>query len=147
MNRPASFYIAKDLKEMADIYTAMSGLATAQSALATAQNNLIAEQQKVALAKIANATALQNAQFDAQTKELLSNSVSDIQKHINDKINFDEFAKEILKNESIINPIIDMFKLKEELKSRNELKQIKKIKVRSDKYMAPIGEKKYLQKQ
>ena len=66
MNRPASFYIAKDLKEMADIYTAMSGLATAQSALATAQNNLIAEQQKVALAKIANATALQNAQFDAQ---------------------------------------------------------------------------------
>lgn len=89
-------------------------------------------------------TDFENAQFDAQTKELLSNSVSDIKKHINDKINFDEFAKEILKNESIINPIIDMFKLKEELKSRNELKQIKKIKVRSDKYMAPIGEKKYL---
>lgn len=89
-------------------------------------------------------TDFANAQFDAQTKELLSNSVADIRKHFGDGINFDVFAKQILKNEAIINPIIETFKIKEELKSRQELKQSKKAKVRSDKYMSPIGEKKYL---
>lgn len=89
-------------------------------------------------------TDFANAQFDAQTKELLSNSVADIRKHFGDGISFDVFAKQILKNEAIINPIIETFKIKEELKSRQELKQSKKAKVRSDKYMSPIGEKKYL---
>ena len=85
-----------------------------------------------------------NTKFDSQTKETLTNSVSDVSKYLGNSIDFEKFAKQILKNEAIINPIIDMFKLKEELKSRQELKQSKKAKVRSDKYMAPIGEKKYL---
>ena len=89
-------------------------------------------------------TDFSNAQFDAQTKELLSNSIADIRAHLDGKIDFDVFAKQILKNEAIINPIVEMFKIKEELKSRQELKQSKKTKVRSDKYMAPIGDKKYL---
>lgn len=79
----------------------------------------------------------ENPQFHSQTKDELRNSVADVVKHINDKIDFEKFAKTILKNESIINPIVDMFKLKEELKARQELKKTKKKKVRSDKYMPP----------
>jgi DNA topoisomerase-2 len=85
-----------------------------------------------------------NPQFHSQTKDQLRNPISDVSNHISDKIDFDKLVKEILKNDAIINPIIDMFKLKEELKARQELKKVKKIKVKSDKYMSPIGEQKYL---
>lgn len=89
-------------------------------------------------------TDFANALFDAQTKELLSNSVADIRSHFGGKIDFDLLAKQILKSEAIISPIVETFKIKEELKSRQELKKSKKIHVKSDKYMAPIGERKYL---
>ena len=89
-------------------------------------------------------TDFTNPQFDSQTKESLSNSSADMIKHLDGKIDFDVFAKKILKNDAIINPIVDMFKLKEELKARQELKKVKKIRVKSDKYMSPIGEQKYL---
>jgi len=85
-----------------------------------------------------------NTKFDSQTKETLTNSVSDISKYLGNSIDFEKFAKQILKNEAIIDPIVEMFKIKEEMKSRQELRQSKKAKVRSDKYMAPIGERKYL---
>lgn len=78
-----------------------------------------------------------NPKFDSQTKETLTNSPSEISQYLGDKIDFEKFAKQILKNEAIINPIVDMFKLKEELKARQELKKVKKIKVKSDKYMSP----------
>ena len=65
-------------------------------------------------------------------------------KHLDGKIDFDKLAKDILKNDAIIGPIVDMFKLKEELKARQELKQAKKVRVKSDKYFPGIGEKKYL---
>ena len=86
----------------------------------------------------------ENPQFNSQTKDELKNPMSDVAKHINDKIDFDKFAKDIMKNDAIMSPVIDMFKLKEELKARQELKQAKKIKVKSDKYMSPIGQSKYL---
>lgn len=79
----------------------------------------------------------ENPQFNSQTKDELKNPPSDVAKHIGDSVDFERFAKVILKNEAIINPIVDMFKLKEELKARQELKKIKKIKVKSDKYMSP----------
>lgn len=85
-----------------------------------------------------------NTKFDSQTKETLTNSVSDISKYLGNSIDFEKFSKQILKNEAIIDPIVEMFKIKEEMKSRQELRQSKKAKVRSDKYMAPIGERKYL---
>ena len=85
-----------------------------------------------------------NTKFDSQTKETLTNSAAEVSKYLNGEIDFEKFAKQILKNDAIVNPIIETFKIKEELKSRQELKQSKKAKVRSDKYMAPIGEKKYL---
>ena len=86
----------------------------------------------------------ENPQFNSQTKDELKNPMSDVAKHINDKIDFEKFAKDIMKDDAIMSPIIDMFKLKEELKARQELKQAKKVKVKSDKYMSSIGERKYL---
>lgn len=86
----------------------------------------------------------ENPQFNSQTKDELKNPMSDVAKHIDGKIDFDKLAKDILKNDAIISPIVDMFKLKEELKARQELKQAKKARVKSDKYFPGIGEKKYL---
>lgn len=89
-------------------------------------------------------TDFANPEFDSQTKESLSNSQGDITRHLNGKLDFDKMAKAMLKNDAIIGPVVDTFKLKEELKARQELKQTKKTKVRSDKYFPGIGEKKYL---
>ena len=89
-------------------------------------------------------TGFKNPDFNSQSKEELKNAWSDISKHINGKIDFDAFAKKLLKCDAFIDPIVDMFKLKEELKARQELKKSKKVKVKSDKYLSPIGEQKYL---
>lgn len=89
-------------------------------------------------------TDFANPEFDSQTKESLSNSQGDITRHLNGKLDFDKMAKAMLKNDAIIGPVVDTFKLKEELKARQELKQTKKTKIRSDKYFPGIGEKKYL---
>ena len=70
----------------------------------------------------------ENPQFNSQTKDELKNPVSDVVKHLDDKIDFERFAKDILKNDAIINPIVDMFKLKEELKARQELRKSRKQK-------------------
>ena len=85
-----------------------------------------------------------NPKFDSQTKETLTNAQSEISNYLNNKIDFEKLAKDIMKNNAIMTPIIDMFKIKEELKARQELKQAKKVKVKSDKYFPGIGEKKYL---
>ena len=89
-------------------------------------------------------TGFKNLESDSQTKESVKNSYADISRHIDGKIDFDGFAKKILKNDAIIEPIVETFKIKEEFKARQELKRVKKAKVRSDKYMSPIGEQKYL---
>lgn len=89
-------------------------------------------------------TDFENAQFDAQTKESLANSNGDINRHLGGKIDFDVIAKQVLKCDAIINPIVETFKIKEELKARSEIKVSKRVKVKSDKYMASIGDRKYL---
>lgn len=89
-------------------------------------------------------TNFANPEFDSQTKESLSNSQGDITRHLAGKLDFDKLAKSVLKNDAIVGPVVDMFKLKEELKARQELKAVKKVKVRSDKYFPGIGVKKYL---
>lgn len=89
-------------------------------------------------------TGFANPEFDSQTKESLSNSQGDITRHLDGKLDFDAFAKAVLKSEAIIGPVIETFKIKEELKARKELKAVKKVKVRSDKYMGPIGSRLYL---
>lgn len=85
-----------------------------------------------------------NPQFNSQTKETLANVPSDISGHINGKIDFEAFVKLILKNDAIIDPIVETFKIKEELKARQEIKKTKKLKISADKYMPPIGAQKYL---
>ena len=80
-----------------------------------------------------------NPKFDSQTKDTLTNATSEITSYLQGSIDFEKFAKDILKNEAIINPIIETFKIKEELKARQELKKVKKIKVKSDKYMGPMS--------
>ena len=85
-----------------------------------------------------------NPKFDSQTKETLTNSFAEVGAYFNGAVDFEKLSKQILKNDAIVNPIVDIFKLKEELKARQELKQARKVKVKSDKYMSPIGEHKYL---
>lgn len=81
-----------------------------------------------------------NPKYDSQTKDTLTNSIPEISEYVSKyKINFGEFAKKILKNNALIDPIIETFQIKEELKARQEIKRVKKVKIRSDKYMAPIG--------
>lgn len=80
-----------------------------------------------------------NPKFDSQTKETLTNAQSEISSYLNGKIDFEKLAKDIMKNDAVMSPIIDMFKIKEELKARQELKQAKKVKVKSDKYLPPLG--------
>ena len=89
-------------------------------------------------------TGFKNPEFDSQTKESLANSVSAVNKHFAGKIDFDALAKKILKSPEIIDPIVETFKIKEEMKARTALKQARKVKVKSDKYFPGIGKKKYL---
>lgn len=84
-------------------------------------------------------TGFKNPDFNSQSKEELKNSWSDIGKHIAGKIDFDAFVKKLLKCEAFVDPIVETFKIKEELKARQELKQAKKVKVKSDKYLPPLG--------
>jgi len=89
-------------------------------------------------------TGFSNPEFDSQTKESLANSVSSVSRHFSGRINFDLLAKQVLKSEAIIGPVVETFKIKEELKARSTLKQAKRAKVKSDKYFPGIGQKKYL---
>lgn len=85
-----------------------------------------------------------NPKFNSQTKERLTNSRSDIVSYLG---NFDSelFAKKILKNSSLIDPIIEIFKIKEEFKRKQELKNLDKPKkIKSDNYLPATKENKYL---
>lgn len=99
---------------------------------------------KARLGVVVFLTDFENAQFDAQTKESLANTPGDISRHLGGKIDFDALARQVLKTAPIIDPIVNAFRVKEELKARSELKASRKVKVRSDKYFLPVGEKKYL---
>lgn len=99
---------------------------------------------KARLGVVVFLTDFDNAQFDAQTKESLANTPGDIGRHIAGKIDFDELVRKLMKTPAIIDPIVNAFRVKEELKARSELKASKRVKVRSDKYFLPVGEKKYL---
>ena len=84
-----------------------------------------------------------NPKFDSQTKERLTNSNKEINEFLNSSdINFDNLIKQILKNEAIISPIVDTFKIKEELKLKKDLKKTVK-RLKSDKYFPPIGDLNY----
>lgn len=87
-----------------------------------------------------------NLKFDSQTKETLTNLPSEITKYFGDSVDWEKLAKSILKNEFILDPIVETFKLKEEVKERVALKQAgkSKVKLSVDKYHSPIGTPTYL---
>lgn len=90
-----------------------------------------------------------NCVFDSQTKETLTNSLSDISNFLKEnKVDLDSYISKILKEKVIVDNITDLFKLKEELAEKKELAKLNKTKkeVDSEKYFPPIGktQKKYL---
>lgn len=83
-----------------------------------------------------------NAKFNSQSKEKITNSI----KEFNDFSCIDySFVNRILRNNEIINPIIDIYKIKQEFENRKALKGIEtKKKLKSEKYFRATGEAKYL---
>ena len=88
---------------------------------------------------------VKNTKFNSQSKEKITNSVSEISDFYGD-IDFDKLTLKLFKNKEIIDPITEVYRIKEEMNRRKEMrgldKNIKKIK--SDKYLPSIGKKKYL---
>lgn len=87
-----------------------------------------------------------NCQFDSQTKEALTNSDRNIRDYLGDLDLSSKLSSKILKEKSIIDNITEIFQLKENLKEKKELAKLssKKRDINTSKYVAPIGEKKYL---
>lgn len=90
-----------------------------------------------------------NCAFDSQTKETLTNSISDISTYLrNNEVDLDKYTAKILKQKEIVDNITDLFKLKEELAEKKELAKLNKTKkeVDTEKYFPPVGKtkKKYL---
>lgn len=86
-----------------------------------------------------------NLSFDSQTKERVTNSVKDVRDYLGD-IDFEKFSQKIFKNSAIIDPITEVYKIKEELKKRQEMKGLEKVKkkIKSEKYLPSIDKRKYL---
>lgn len=83
-----------------------------------------------------------NAKFNSQSKEKITNSI----KEFNDFAKIDySFVNKILKSDAIVNPIIDIYKIKEEYENRKALKSVEtKKKLKSEKYFRATGTPKYL---
>lgn len=125
-------------------YVANAVVAPIREKLAKKYKNLKPADVKNRLGLVVFLKDFENPQFNSQTKDELKNPVSDVARHLAGKIDFEDFARKILRNDAIVGPIVETFKIKEELKARQELKTAKKVKVKSDKYFPGIGPKKYL---
>lgn len=85
---------------------------------------------------------VKNTKFNSQTKEKITNSVSEISNYYG-TIDFTKLTNKILKTPDIIDPITEVYKIKEQLKKNLELKNADKAvnkKPKSEKFMPPIGE-------
>ena len=89
-------------------------------------------------------TDFKNPKFNSQTKEKLTNSVSEVNQYLGE-IDYQALAKKILKNKQITDPIVEVFKIKEELKNRQELKTLNKPKkIKDEHYLPATKESKYI---
>lgn len=88
---------------------------------------------------------VKNTKFNSQSKEKITNSQSEINAYLGD-VPYDQIVNKIFKNAEIIEPIVEVYKIKEELKRRQEIKGLEKSqkRIKSDKYLPSIGENKYL---
>lgn len=91
---------------------------------------------------------LKNPKFNSQAKEKITNSYAEMNKYYSEEesIPFDNIITKILRNSSIIDPITEIYRMKEELARRKELKGLDKTqkRIKSDKYLPATGRKKYL---
>jgi len=86
-----------------------------------------------------------NPKFNSQTKEKITNTSAQISDFLGE-IDWDKFGLKCYKNKEILDPIIEIYKIKEEFKKKQELKNLNKNvkKIKSKKYTRPIGNRKYL---
>lgn len=87
-----------------------------------------------------------NPKFDSQTKEKLTNSTKEIRDFI-EGIDLEKLSQKILKNDNIIDPIVEVYKIKEEFKKRQEIdslqKTTKKI-IKNKKYLPATENNEFL---
>jgi len=85
--------------------------------------------------------------FSSQTKEQLTNSFPSIREYLQlDNDELDKFVDKIYKNKVLIDDITETFRVKEELKKRQELKDMSKTnkKLNIEKYLPPAKKNTYL---
>lgn len=63
--------------------------------------------------------------FDSQTKEKFTSNISEIKEYFKD-VDWDKLTNQIIKTPELIDPIIETFKIREELKSRQALNKLNK---------------------
>lgn len=88
---------------------------------------------------------VKNTKFNSQSKEKITNSTAEINAYFGE-IPYDQICAKILRNPAIIDPITEVYRIKEEMRKRQELSDLNKPvkKIKSDKYLPSIGTKKYL---
>lgn len=96
------------------------------------------------LSYIINFREFVNPMFNSQTKESFSSSAAEIKEFLKD-VDWDAFAQKICKCDEIISPIIESFKIKEELQNKKTLDKISKTtsKFKCKKYMPATVKNKY----
>lgn len=116
------------------------------------RDNLIKKYKSIKPADIRNKLLIvfmgknfKNLKFDSQTKEKITNSAAETTEYLG-SVDWDLLARKILRNKAIIDPITEVYRIKEEFKRRQELQNLNKVtkKIKSDKYLPSIGDKKYL---
>lgn len=85
-----------------------------------------------------------DAKFSSQSKEKITNSSAEVSEYLGD-LDYMGVASKVLKTPSIIDPITEIYKLKEEYKKRQELKSLDKPKkIKNEKFLPAIEDNKYL---
>jgi len=81
-----------------------------------------------------------NPKFNSQSKEKITNSTKEVNEFYGD-IEWDKAVNKIIKTSEIISNITEMYRLKEELQKRKELKGLDKVKkkIKSEKYTRAVG--------
>ena len=84
-----------------------------------------------------------NPKFNSQTKEKITNAPGEVSKYLD--VPWDAVVQKIFKNAGVIDPITEVYKIKEEMKRRQELKSLSKVrKIKTEKYLPPTRRQKYL---
>jgi DNA gyrase/topoisomerase IV subunit B len=83
--------------------------------------------------------------YETQTKEKLTNPLKDIAAHLGG-FDLNKFAEKVYRNKSVIDSIIDYFRIAEEYKKKQDMKGLEKTKkkIKSEKYTKAVGENKVL---